>query len=217
MTAKHGIPKKLTHREAELVLEVMNPDKTEGQMSETELLAVAHYVKCTSCQSTGISQIRGQNISCKEAILIWATDPRALFLRSSLKTLKELLAAEHVWGLNRPGFHPGACILPSCEKLAAFWDDIPMDSHLEGSEGPINIFPVLLDIFIQEKWILDELFQIQTNRINILLGNIKSGKITVSMGHYHDISELETELLVHITSLQSLAKDNAHQIELLTI
>jgi hypothetical protein len=191
----------LTHNEAQLVLGVMDLDKLDSEMSENELLAVGHYVRCAECKSLGIAKIKDRNISCKEAVLVCAEHSGAIFIDQH--SLRQQLAIEHIWGIDR--HRQNCCLNLSCERLRLFWDQIPMSSHSDGPQGPINLFYTIAQIFKDESWAFDELFVIQKIRFAQLIEDIKNGKITISTGHYHSIDELVEEAKNHLSCLQQFA------------
>lgn len=72
-------------------------------------------------------------------------------------------------------------------------------------QSVIYLFPSLFRIFLREQWPLDELLAVQQQRVAALLQDIKSGKITLSGGHYHFVEELMDEMRQHVAILQQLA------------
>jgi hypothetical protein len=203
---------KLSCREARLVLPLIPLEKDVDYMSKEELAAIKHYVDCKSCRDIGLAEILEVDFSCREAILVWAGHLGLLPQRS--RSLIEELSVEHVWGLydwkNSMGGHgydnSTACNEQPCRKLQHYWLSVPMSSSAgDGEEGVINEFPFLIKLFVEEEWSFDELFKIQRERVTNLLNDIKNGEVTVSIGHYHLIEDLMSEVSHHIRGLQLLA------------
>lgn len=208
-------------REAQLILNVIPLRKNMSEMKEEEIASIRHYVYCNDCRDRGLADILDTKFSCKEAILVWAERAGALWLDCSsvfgprIKTLIELYAAEHVWGKyqwknSRGGFGweigGAGCRERSCLNLHSYWARVPIgNSAGDGPGGVIYLFPFLFEIFLKEKWPLEELLAIQKNRIAAVLKDIESGKITVSRGHYNSIDELIEEMREHVVALQKLA------------
>jgi hypothetical protein len=190
----------LTHNEAQLVLGVMDPDKLDSEMSKNEIKAVEHYVNCEECQTDGLAKLLGLTLSCKDAVLIWAQNPGHLNLYA--QTLRQKLAAEHVWGRGR--LEENFCQNHPCQLLRHHFMTAKGCSSVP--PGGINdLFPFLIDIFRHEGWPLNELFTIQEERVHELLRSIKSGKVDVSEGYYFSADELMEEIERHVRCLQQFA------------
>lgn len=217
----------LSCREAHLILRVIPMRKNVSQMKEEEIASIKHYIYCKNCRDRGLADILDTKLSCKEAVLVWAERAGALWLDCSLvfgfriETLMELYAIEHVWGkyqwknsVGGNGWDIGTgCCERSCLNLHSYWASVPMSSSAgDGPDGVIHLFPFLFEMFLKEKWLLDELLAVQKKRVAAVLKDIKSGKVTVSSGHYHSIDELMAEIREHITALQKLAVHPAAQV-----
>lgn len=210
----------LSCREAHLVLRVIPVDKNGKEMKKEEVAAVRHYICCKDCRDRGLAEILDTKLSCQEAIFVWARTAQALWLSCSpalcisAETLLEFYAVEHVWGKYQWKNSMGGdgwdtftgCRERPCRALHYHWDNVPMSSSAgNGPGGVIHLFPFLIEVFIKEKWPLDELLAIQKKRIADVLQDIKSGKVTVSSGHYFSIGELMEEIQEHIAALQKFA------------
>lgn len=211
---------KLSCREAHLILRITPLCKNLSEMKEEEIVAIEHYFYCKYCRDRGLADILDTKLSCKEAILVWAERACALWLACNpafapcFDTLIEIYATEHIWGkyqwINSMGgcgwdINTG-CYKHSCLNLYKYWERVPMSGSLgDGPDGVIHLFPFLFNLFLKQKWPLDELLAVQRKRIAALLEDIKSGKIRVSKRHYHSVGEVMEEMQKHIAVLQKLA------------
>ncbi len=189
-------------------------------MKEEEIAAISHYLYCKDCRDRGLADILDTKLFCKEAILVWAERAGALWLDCSsvfgprIEALIELYAAEHVWGKYQCKNSVGgsgwdtltACCERPCQTLHSHWACVPMSTMAgDGPDGVIHLFPLLIEIFLGVGWPLDELLVVQKERITKVLKDIKSGKITVSSGHYNSTDELIWEIEEHVAALQKFA------------
>lgn len=226
-TAQAGKPEiELSCREAHLILRVIPLRKNVSEMKEEEIASIKHYIYCKNCRDRGLADILDTKLSCKEAVLVWAERAGALWLDCSSVfgpriALIELYATEHVWGkyqwknsMGGCGWEIGTgCRERSCLSLYIYWADVPMSSSAgDGPGGVIHLFPFLFETFLKEKWPLDELLAVQRKRVAAVLKDIKSGKVTVSSGHYHSTDELMAEMQEHVAALQKLAVSSKIQV-----
>lgn len=217
----------LSCREVHLILRVVPLRKNVSEMKKEEIASIKHYIYCKNCRDRGLADILDTKLSCREAILVWAERTSALWLDCSsifgprIETLIELYATEHVWGkyqwknsMGGSGWEIGTgCREHSCLNLHSYWASVPMSSSAgDGPDGVIHLFPFLFETFLKEKWQLDELLAVQKKRIVAVLKDIKSGKVTVSSGHYHSIDELMAEMREHVAILQKLAVRHTAQV-----
>ena len=209
----------LSCREAHLILRVIPLRKNVNEMKEEEIASIKHHIYCKNCRDRGFADILETKLSCKDAILVWAERAGALWLDCSsvfgprIETLIELYAAEHVWGkyewknsMGGNGWDIGTgCRERSCLNLHSYWASVPMSSSAgDGPDGVIHLFPFLFEVFLKQGWAFDELLAVQKKRIAAVLKDIKSGKVTVSSGHYHSTDELMAEMREHVVALQKL-------------
>ena len=209
----------LSCREAHLVLRVIPLRKNVNEMKEEEIASIKHYLNCKDCRDRGLIDILDTKLSCQEVILVWAEHAGALWMDVSsmfgprIETLVELYAAEHVWGkyqwknsMGGSGWETFTrCPEHSCRTLHSYWARVPMSTMSgDGPDGVIYLFPLLFEIFLKEKWTLDELLVVQKKRIARVLKDIKNNKVTVSSGHYNSVDELMAEMQEHVTVLQKL-------------
>lgn len=209
----------LSCREANLIIRLTPLEKNFEKMCEEEVAAIKHYLGCGGCRDRGLADILERQLTCREAVLVWAKHAQALWqscnpaIFFTSKTLLETYAVEHVWGKfqwrnSRGGcdWDPTtACHENPCRSLQYYWASIPMSSSAgDGPEGVINLFHTLAEIFLKEKWPLNKLLTIQKNRITMLIRDIQNNKVTVSTGHYHSVDELIAEINVHVAVLQKL-------------
>ena len=215
MTTKQAEKTKLelSCREARLILRILPLQKTFETMKQEESSAVKHYAGCKNCRDRGLAQILDTKLTCQSAILRWAENACALWL-SHGETLIDEYAVEHVWGRYQWKNSMGgcgydtitACPKRSCQVLHSYWAGVPMSSGAgDGPDGVIHLYPLLFDVFLEEKWALDELLVLQKKRVTEVLKNIESGKVTVSSGNYNSTDELMAEVREHIVALQKLA------------
>jgi hypothetical protein len=216
----------LSCREAHLILRVIPLHKNVGEMKKEEIASIKHYIYCKNCRDRGLADILDTKLSCKEAILVWAERAGALWLDCSsmfgpqIATIIELYAAEHVWGkyqwqnsMSGHGWDIGTgCRERSCLNLHNYWARVPMSSSSDGPSGVIHLFPFLFEVFLKQEWSLNELLAVQKKRIAAVLKDIKSGKVTVSSGHYHSTDELMEEMREHFATLQKLAVLSKKQV-----
>lgn len=217
----------LSCREAHLILRVIPLRKNVSEMKKEERASIEHYLHCKDCLDRGLADILDTKLSCKEAILVWAEHAGELWLHClpifgyRIKTLIELYATEHVWDEYQRENHMDdgsdwkihtGCREHSCQTLCNYWKSIPTVLLSGSVGGAIHLFPFLFEIFLKEKWSLDELLVVQKNRISAVLKDIKDGKITVLSGHYHSIDELMAEMQEHVAALQKLAVHFKEQV-----
>lgn len=217
----------LSCREAHLILRITPLRKNVKEMKEEEIAAIRHYLYCKVCRDRGLADILDTKLSCKEAILVWAEQVRALWLSCapdyfiSMETIIEMYAVEHVWGkyqwknsMGGNGWDIGTgCPERSCLNLHGYWVSVPMSSSAgDGPNGVIHLFPFLFEVFLKQGWALDELLVVQKKRVATVLDDIESGKVTVSRGHYHSIYELIAEMQEHVAALQKLAVRSTAQV-----
>ena len=203
----------LTCDEARLVLKVMD-DTLEGiSMKTEERAAIRHYINCEECRKVGLAEIRQQTLSCREALEIWAAKPGALWLDPQ-RTLLDQLAVEHVWGrmVTREGVsfkdpHYGACQASPCTKLRSFWQQSPLCLFYDGEREAVREIPLLIEIFLEEKWPLDRLLKIQEERMNLLLKSLVAQEIpSHDCSQYHNIEDLASEVMENIRGLQKIVR-----------
>lgn len=208
----------LSCREAHLLLRVIPLLKNVKGMKEEEVAAIKHYIYCKGCRDCGLADILDTKLSCKEAILVWAQHAAAMWLSCidfiTAEKLIEFYAVEHVWGKYQWENSMGGCgwdVTTSCQEqpcrsLHYYWAGVPMSSSAgDGPGGVIDLFPFLIETFLQEEWPLDELLTVQKDRIAAVLYCIKSGEVTVGNGHYNSVDELVAEMKEHVAALQKLA------------
>lgn len=210
----------LSCREAQLLLSVMPVREKFTKMRPVERAAFKHYLHCHLCRGLGLAKILDRELSCQEALLVWAKNPGALWLHlQSVEILIEECAVEHVWGKFRVEETEGirgydqsaACQQSPCRALWSYWQNVPMSSMAgDGADGVIGELPFLLRIFQENDFSLEPLFKIQKERMAELLENLKKGKITISPGHYHSMPELVGEVQANVEALQQLALDLAN-------
>ncbi len=205
--------KKLSCESARLILKLRQSplDLPAEKMGDDQRAAVKHYIHCADCCSMGLASILEHPIECQEAILIWARSAR--MLEFGFSTLEERLAIEHVsgkyqWKFPRGGNgwdYDNCCQNLACQTLWTFWHNVPMSSSAgDGASGVIELFPTIINIFSKEGWPLDPVFSLQEARLGAVLECIKSGKVTLSPGHYHSIDELVNEAAVHLRAVHRL-------------
>ena len=197
--------------EARLLLKVISASKLYKDMNETEQAAVDHYVWCKdSCHREGFSTIRGESLTCRKALEIWAAKPGPLWL--SGETIKEILAVEHVWGRviqksGQPASHVnyGACEQTPCRRLANYWAGAPLCSQYDGDREVAYEIPWIIRIFREQNWPLDNLLKIQRQRVGILLENFAKGEIPEDdRPSYHKLEHLALEIRNNVEILQDV-------------
>lgn len=210
----------LSCRESRLLLRVLPLRKNVYEMGPEEAAGIRHYLYCKLCRDVGLTDILDKDLTCQEALLVWAEAAEALWLTCapahgiSTEMLIESFAVEHVWGkykLRNSGTDQGwdfedACCERPCQSLHTYWLGIPMSTSAgDGPEGVINLMPCLIEIFDREEWPFDELLAIQAARVVKVLGDLRRRKVTVSSAHYHSVGQLTDEISAHIAALHKLA------------
>ncbi|MBI2625083.1 MAG: hypothetical protein HYW70_02000 [Candidatus Nealsonbacteria bacterium] len=219
---------KLSCRETRLVLKARdNIDKPlDWMINPEQVSAINHYLVCNGCKRVGLGKILEKQLTCQEALEIWATKPGALYLYSRVTTLKERLAVEHVWGRSVRGAlwigrskepiidnHFGACLYRSCRSLMGYWAAAPLSLSYDGWEEAAEEIPFLIDVFTIEDWPLENLLNIQTKRMAYLLEALGKGKIPPDCdGVYHDSADIVREVTENIKSLRLLIADQLNII-----
>lgn len=219
---------KLSCREAQLVLRLIPLRKNVKDMREEEIAAIKHYLYCKSCRDRGLDEVLDKTLSCQEAPLVWAEHPWALWLdfipgaRVERETLIQEQAVEHVWGKYQwgkgAGGHGGydnftACQERPCQALRVYWLRVPMSSGAgDGPEGPINLIPFLIEVFLREGWPLDELLAIQKKRMEEVLESLREEDPSIGHGHYHFMHELVAEVQANIEALQKLVAHSQKEV-----
>ncbi len=218
----------LSCRESQLLLRVIPLDKKYSEMNPEEQAAVAHYCTnnggnyggCLPCKKSGLSKIISREISCKEAIEIWATKPGPFYLGSEVETIREITALEHVWGRRIPRTEEEkesyktvwednveACKNKPCESLMYYWMQAPLSLFYDGEKETSKQIPFLINVFKEEGWPLDNLLDIQRDRIYAVLDSITKGK---KMHDYPNINDGINDVINNINVLQELVK-KAHK------
>jgi hypothetical protein len=190
-------------------------------MRREERDAVGHYLTCKSCRDAGLARITEKDLSCHEAVLVWAESATPLWLACSphqfmiAETLIEHYATEHVWGRYEwknsrggNGWNTSlSCSERPCRVLHDYWANIPLSSSAgNGAQGRIHLFPFILqEIFLKEGWSLDKLLKIQQGRVTTLLKEIKRQRIPIGCGRYDSTDEIFAEIEQHIEALQQVA------------
>lgn len=207
--------------EARIALCLIPPKKSKEKFSSIERSAVDHYEKCPSCRWLGLPGIwKGKGFSsCYNAVLEWARRPFALWTLE-YPNLFSLWAVEHVWGrhelqndLGGRGWNESpACREQSCDQLRRYWSAVPMSSSAgDGSDGVIRLYPVLYWIFSQKGWPLHDLVSIQTSRLEAVINDIRTGRVTTGGGHIHTVDELLEEARQHLSLFRELVSDWQNQ------
>lgn len=209
----------LSCREARLVLKVIPLDKKDKDMSSEEESAVAHYLQCGVCTEAGLSEILYRDLSCQEALYVWARKSAHLGLGGGVSTIREWLAVEHVWGRtimiqDRPDLKSkipisnfGACDKTPCAALLRYWKSAPLSMFYNGEREAAQVIPFIMDIFIGQKWPLKKLLELQRERISILLDGLVRGKLPLEVelqGHYHRIEDIRQEIEAGVLALQEI-------------
>jgi len=181
----------LTHREAKLVLERLNPDIGAEKISGQNQAAVDHYLPvmrgagraegydylCKECSEAGMADLINLRTDCKEAIEVFAQmlplnsidllDFREFWPGAKAGTLRQLVAIEHIWG--RPGYHENdsehslskSCDCKMCSQVFRTCCDVSRTNG--GSQGAI--LSDLIDLFVEAGWSPNQLFALQKDRV----------------------------------------------------
>lgn len=178
MVTESGTYETLSCREAELLLRVIPLDKERKDMKPEEVGAVEHYYNlnpgCKPCRERGIRKILQREISCQGALETCANNPGPLYL-SGIRSLKELLAVEHVWGRWIPRdegsyhFQIESCKEKPCFGLRYFWINTPLSSAYNGEKEVAEEIPFLIKVFRETGWPLENILNIQSRRIEEVL------------------------------------------------
>jgi len=182
-------------------------EKLASDMDESEIKSINHYLSCKACRDLGLENIHSHKMTCQEAMLVWAKDPKALWMECSIpyyrfETLDQLYAVEHVWGkyewensMGGHGFDNGSsCGERSCRTLHHHWKNVPMSTMAgDGPQGVIHQLAVTVRVFKEAGWKLNELFELIEQRRKLLEESIRKRE-TIPNGHYNSLGEMQAEL-----------------------
>lgn len=143
-------------KEAGLVLRATPLDKQYQEMSDEERAALDHYTwsgskkdfwGCLTCKKQGLGKIKNRNLSCKDALEIWAIKPGPFFLSGYVETIDDYLALEHIWGRRVPvpekerryetslgNEHVDNCREFVCTQLRDYWRAAPIHLAYDGEK-----------------------------------------------------------------------------------
>jgi len=186
----------LTHREARLVLERLNPDIGTEKISSQDQAAVNHYLPvirgagptegydylCKECSEAGMADMIDLHLDCKEAIEVFAqmlplnwvdvVDFREFWPGVKAGTLRQLVALEHIWG--RPGHYeddPEYPRLKACDgEICSEVPGISSYSRYTSNGSRGEILSGLIDLFSKKGWPQDQLFELRKKRVKEITG-----------------------------------------------
>ena len=185
-------------------------DKPYRELSEEQKLAIRHYTDytaaCIKCKRIGLDKIIQREMDHQEALETWANNPGPLYLMAN--TLREVQAAEHIWGKKMP--HESGrfdtdidqCQSGQCQSLFFYWLRAPLSSHCDGEQHTVNQIPFTIAVFQQHGFQIENLLKIQERRIKNLLSGIRDNRI---MEGYNSINDALYEIAAHTSSLRDLA------------
>lgn len=166
-----AVGKALTCREAQLILRVMDIDKPFDRLSDEERAALAHYGDlqpfCVDCHELGLARITGTSLDCRQAIMAWVRrDDHALLQLNQVRSLRDCLAREHVYGRmravdGRSVDYLNSCQFHACRTVAACWHDAHLSAFYDGDRETAMFIPLCLLTFRQEGWPLEDLLKSQ--------------------------------------------------------
>jgi len=214
----------LTCKEAGLLLKHIPLDKPYNEYTPEEAAALQHpltYVYSSpndicDCKVGGFIHILGSP-SHQMALETWARNS-GLLLYQNVKTLREIVSLEHVWGIRVPErdgegnieyFRTDkGCRFEVCSDLRNYWMQAPLSSSYDGGNEMAEEIPLLIRAFIQNKLPLKNLLDIQKDRMIKVLDAIKMGDVRdAGNGHYHSKEEAIYEIKQNLEILQELAKE----------
>lgn len=138
--------------------------------------AICHYAECPTCRPTGLAAIMlpAGRMECSEAIRIALGNSSLLFsfMSSGIRTLREVVAHEHIYGVHTYRERDGHMIDPNpkfggnleqacrervCSGTRDIWNHAPLCSHYDGdnevTRGPCEVLKLASDA----GWPLDPL------------------------------------------------------------
>lgn len=199
----------LSCREVRLMVKLVSLDTDGLEMSEEAGSAAYHYWICKECQKIGLSEILNHPISCKDAISVWVRKLCHLGLRIEIKTLRDVLALEHVWGRSvkttefgtehiNPNFE--ACNGWGCTALRAYWHSVPYSCHNDCEGAGIYVISLAYKIFQHEEWSINDLLAIYENRFELLIKHFRKGE---PRPFYNNLDLIESELETYFDLLRN--------------
>lgn len=148
--------------ETHAFLKTIDLATNHSNMTNEQFAAVEHYVRCEECMKTGIADIISATISCRGALLVWASmewSPWGRF--GNPESIQEILALEHLFGRpyakSESHFTQGEA-LHKCSEHSC--KEVQTRFIYDGQVFQEKI-PFLLRLFIEQEWGLEELLSIQ--------------------------------------------------------
>lgn len=147
--------------------------------------ALRHYANCPTCRPAGLASVMlpAGRMECQEAIRVALGNSSLLysFMSSGIRTLREVLAHEHIYGVHTYRERDGLMIDPNpkfggdlekacrervCNGTCAIWNHAPLCSHYDGDNelerGPYEV----LKLASEAGWPLDPLIASLRKRLH---------------------------------------------------
>lgn len=180
MTTKTVEEVVLDHDQAILLLRVIPQDKQFDEMLPEQKAAIIHYASCKECRKMGLGKILDYKISHQETLLVWAASSSTLWNSMQSETIKEQLATEHIRGRyelgndrSGPDYNASSsCKEEACSRLRRHWSEAPISLFYDGDKEGAGELPLIISLFAEEQWPLEELLEIQKTHLHNLLENL---------------------------------------------
>jgi hypothetical protein len=166
-----------TCKGAAVILRTLDLDTEYARLRGTPAgAALAHYADCPACRPAGLAAIMlpAGRMDCHEAIRVALGNSSLLysFMSSGIKTLREVVAHEHIYGVHTYRERDGQMIDPNpkfggelekacrelvCSRTRDIWNNAPLCSHYDGDKelerGPY----LVLKLASEARWQLEPL------------------------------------------------------------